>query len=262
MKQRKIYTKIWKDDWFYGLSQNTRLVFLYLLTNESIGFSGCYEISDRQILFDTKIKELDKVKKELFPKVIFFNGWVYVVNSQGYNNFVGNSFEIAINKEMSLIPNDIKNALIDVKEYPTPEVTVGCSGGTNSNNNINYNISNTSKDYMESITPEIISDIAIKYSISENTVKDKLEAIRLWEEEKPGRMKGRNWKATLMNWIRRDIENGKIKKISTKTETNIIEQSPEEKAKALQKLEEVKNSNPLFIEKFYASKKPAVDQKR
>lgn len=262
MKQRKIYTKIWKDNWFCNLSQNSRLLFLYLLTNDLIGFSGCYEISDRQIIFDTNIKYLDKLKKELFPKVIFSNGWVYVVNAQGYNNFVGESFEIAINKEMSLIPNDIKNTLINVKEYPIPEATVGYSRGTNSNNSINYNISNTSKDYMESITPEIISEISNKYSISENTVKDKLEAIRLWEEEKPGRMKGRNWKATLMNWIRRDIENGKIKKISTKIKPNIIEQSPEEKVKALQKLEEVKNNNPLFVEKFYASKKPTVDKKR
>jgi len=120
------------------------------------------------------------------------------------------------------------------------------------------------KEYInyKDIDYKIISEIANKYSISENTVKDKLEEIRLWEEEKPGRMKGRNWKATLMNWIRRDIENGKIKKISIKIEPNIIEQSPEEKAKALQKLEEVKNNNPLFVEKFYANTKPAMDQKR
>lgn len=242
MKQRKIYTKIWKDDWFYDLSQSARLVFIYLLTNESIGFSGCYEISDRQIIFDTKIKELDKVKKELFPKVIFYNGWVYVVNSQGYNNFVGDSFERAISKEMDLIPDNIKNTLIKVKEYPTPEVTVGYSGGTNSNNSINYNISNTSKDYMESITPEIISEIANKYSISEKIVMDKLDSIKLWEDEKPGRMKGRNWKATLMNWIRRDIENGKIKKIIVSKPIETEYQTPEEKQRALKKLDTIRNN--------------------
>jgi len=263
MKTRKVWTKIWKDEWYCHLSKSAKLLFIYLITNDNIGFTGCYELTDRQITFDTGIdKELQKTKTELSPKVKFYDGWVYVINCQGYNGFLGSSFEIAIDKEKSLIPENIINALIYNKEPITPPMGLGLGGDTNSNNNINNNYINTNKDYMESITSEIILEIANKYSISENTVKDKLEAIRLWEEEKPGRMKGRNWKATLMNWIRRDIENGKIKKISTKTETNIIEQSPEEKAKALQKLEEVKNNNPLFIEKFYASNKPAVDQKR
>ena len=51
------------------------------------------------------------------------------------------------------------------------------------------------------ITKEVILEISNKYFVLEKIVIDKLEAIKLWEEEKPGRMKGRNWKATLMNCI-------------------------------------------------------------
>jgi len=115
VKQRRIWTKVWKDDWFYSLSQNARLLFLYLITNEFIGFTGCYELSDRQILFDTKITNLDKVKQELNSKVRFYNGWVYVINSQGYNGFVGESFQVALDKEEHTIPENIKNTLISGK---------------------------------------------------------------------------------------------------------------------------------------------------
>jgi hypothetical protein len=201
VKQRKVYTKIWKDDWFYDLSQNARLIFLYLLTNESIGFSGCYEISDRQILFDTKVKELDKVKKELFPKVVFSNGWVYVVNAQGYNNFVGESFEKAISKEMALIPDSIKNTLINVKEYPTPEVTVGYSGGTNSTCNSN---NNSKYNKIEDLKEEDFEDIASKYQVPVSFVRSKLDDLINWHEKNPQKNYYRNYLSGLRDWVKRD----------------------------------------------------------
>lgn len=240
MKTRKVWTKIWKDDWFCNLSKNSKLLFLYLITNEDIGFIGCYELTDRQIIFDTGIdnKELQKSKIELSPKIRFYNSWVYIINCQGYNGFVGESFEKAILKEKNLIPENIINALIEGKEPVTPPVGLGLGGDTNSNNSIN---TNSKYNNINNILEEDIFDIATKYSILENTVKDKLEAIKLWEEEKPGRMKGRNWKATLMNWIRRDLENGKIKKISLKTEIPVITMTEDERERSLKKLAEIKN---------------------
>jgi len=202
MKQRKIYTKIWKDDWFCSLSQNSKLLFLYLLTNESIGFSGCYELSDRQIVFDTNIKDLEKIKKELFPKIIFFNGWVYVVNAQGYNNFVGDSFEKAIKKEIDLIPENIKNTLINVKEYPTPEVSVGYSWGTNStcNNNNNNNKYNNIEDLKE----EDFENISEKYQVPVSFVKSKLDDLINWHEKNPQKNHYKNYLSALRDWVKRD----------------------------------------------------------
>lgn len=200
MKQRKIYTKIWKDDWFCSLSQNSKLLFLYLLTNESIGFSGCYELSDRQIVFDTNIKDLEKIKKELFPKIIFFNGWVYVVNAQGYNNFVGDSFEKAISKEISLIPENIKNTLINAKEYPTPEVTVGYSRGTNSNNNYNNNYNN-----IENLKEEDFQNIAEKYQVPISFVMSKLDDLINWHEKNPQKNHYKNYLSALRDWVKRDM---------------------------------------------------------
>ena len=204
MKQRKIYTKIWKDDWFCSLSQNSKLLFLYLLTNESIGFSGCYELSDRQIVFDTNIKDLEKIKKELFPKIIFFNGWVYVVNAQGYNNFVGDSFEKAIKKEIDLIPENIKNTLINAKEYPTPEVTVGYSGGTNSTCNNNNN-NNNKYNNIEDLKEEDFENISEKYQVPVSFVKSKLDDLINWHEKNPQKNHYKNYLSALRDWVKRDI---------------------------------------------------------
>jgi len=210
MIQRKIYSKIWKDEWFCSLSQNARLLFIYLITNEFIGFTGCYELTDRQIIFDTKITSLEKVKQELYPKAKFYNGWVYVENAQGYNNFVGDSFEKAITKEKNLIPENIINTLVKGKDYPTPGVTVGWGGDTNSiynsnnnnNNNINTNIKKYSK--LEDLTEVDFEEIAEKYRVPISFVKSKFDDMVNWHEENPIKNKKLNWKATLTNWTKRD----------------------------------------------------------
>lgn len=199
MKQRKIWTKIWKDNWFYSLSQNARLLFLYLITNESIGFTGCYEISDRQITFDTKISNLEKIKEELSPKIKFYNGWVYVVNSQGYNGFVGESFEVAIDKEKISIPETIKNTLIEGKEYPTPTVGIPLRGDYSStcNSNSNYNNINTIKE-------EDLEKIAEKYKVPVSFVKSKYDDMINWHEKNPQKNYYKNYLSGLRDWVKRD----------------------------------------------------------
>ena len=54
------------------------------------------------------------------------------------------------------------------------------------------------------IRKEDLEKISEKYNVPISFVRSKLEDIELWEGEKPGRMKGRNWKLTLMNWVKRD----------------------------------------------------------
>lgn len=200
MKQRKIWTKIWKDDWFCKLSQSGRVLFLYLITNERIGFTGCYELSDREILFDTKIINLDKVKEELSPKVKFFNGWVYVVNSQGYNNFVGDSFNVAIDKEKISIPETIKNALIEGKEYPTPPDTPPSRGEYSSSSNSNYSI-NYNK--IEDVKDEDLEKIAEKYQVPVSFVKSRLDDMENWISAK-GKSPYKNHYSALCNWVKKD----------------------------------------------------------
>ena len=123
MKTRIIWTKIWDDAWFDTLSQNARLLFLYLLTNQDIGLSGCYYLTDKKMGFNTHLtkEEIAEAKKELDPKAKFYEEWVYLVNAQGYNGFVGSKNEVAIKREIQLIPLKVKEALGIDKVY-TPSI--------------------------------------------------------------------------------------------------------------------------------------------
>lgn len=123
MKTRIVWTKIWEDSWFDGLSQDARLLFIYLLTNSTIGLSGCFELRDKTICYHTHLipEQLLKAKRELDPKVKFEMNWVYIVNAQGYNGFLGVKTEVAVKRELALIPQDIKTAFGIGKDY-TPSI--------------------------------------------------------------------------------------------------------------------------------------------
>ena len=123
MKTRIVWTKIWEDDWFDSLSQDARLLFIYLLTNHTIGLSGCFELRDKTICYHTHLKheQLIKAKTELTPKVKFEDNWIYIPNAQGYNGFTGIKTEVAVNREIGLIPEKVRNAFNITKTY-TPSI--------------------------------------------------------------------------------------------------------------------------------------------
>lgn len=110
MKTRIIHTKVWRDEWFVSLSSEAKLLWLYLLTNDKINISGIYELTDREILFDTSINISDtSIKDELKPKVIFAKGWVRIVNVEKYNKYLNSPKNVtACIRELDYIPDNIK----------------------------------------------------------------------------------------------------------------------------------------------------------
>lgn len=130
MKTRIIHTKIWKDQWFVSLSKDARFLFHYLLTNDKINISGIYELSDREIVFDTSIDTsvITSLKKELYPKAIFFEGWVRICNVDRYNKYRNSpSNEVAFNKEMSYISANIFKGLeipVDTSVNTSPHTPI------------------------------------------------------------------------------------------------------------------------------------------
>lgn len=119
-KRKYIKTKIWRDEWFVGLSRAAKLCFIYLFTNECIGISGIYEVSDRTICFDTGLTqaELDSVKEELSTRVLFADGWVRVINAEKHDPIKGekNNLWRAREKELEHIPEEIYKKL-----HPPPK---------------------------------------------------------------------------------------------------------------------------------------------
>jgi len=80
-KHRQLNTKLWQQRWFQDLSHRARYLYLYLLTNPHCNLSGVYEIMDRQIEFDTGLKNVQEVFVELdkAKEVFRFRDFVIVV---------------------------------------------------------------------------------------------------------------------------------------------------------------------------------------
>lgn len=81
---RVINTNFWKDTYVIDLDPIEKLLFLYLLTNPNTNIAGIYEISLRQIAFDTGIDK-DMVAKILARfqadgKAYYNRGWLALYN--------------------------------------------------------------------------------------------------------------------------------------------------------------------------------------
>ncbi len=129
MKTRIIKTRLWTEDEKFGeLSMVSKLSFLFLITNSRIGMTGIYECPNRRIRFETGIndQQLKSAKKELTENkmVVFYKGWVYIVNAEKHNNYKkGEKNIIAYRKEKEAIPKEIIkyfDSSIDTIIYSSP----------------------------------------------------------------------------------------------------------------------------------------------
>lgn len=81
---RSLNTKIWSDEWFEQLSQQEKLVWIYLLTNPYTNMLGIYKITIKRIAFDTgiTIETVSKCLKgfEMVKKCIYNNGYIILPN--------------------------------------------------------------------------------------------------------------------------------------------------------------------------------------
>jgi len=84
-QKRYINTSFWTDNYVLDkLSPDARYVFLYLLTNPNTNIAGKYEISLRQMAFQTGyddamlLKMLGRLEKD--EKLIYRGGWIVLLN--------------------------------------------------------------------------------------------------------------------------------------------------------------------------------------
>jgi len=112
---------MWLDEKFSNCSLATKLLFMYLITCNSIGLTPYHRISDRQITFDTMLDpiQLQIAKEELtsLKWCFFFEGWVYHNHACAYVDYSGRDRVLeAKEKELANIP-------LKVKEYFNPLIT-------------------------------------------------------------------------------------------------------------------------------------------
>ena len=111
MKARVIQSKIWTDEYFFSLSLEEKIVFLYLITNESINIIHLYQITPQRIAADTGVS-VDKVLKTLQKfnndkKIFFFKNHVFLKNAYKYQDYKGKKNEEAKKRLLSELPKDV-----------------------------------------------------------------------------------------------------------------------------------------------------------
>jgi hypothetical protein len=112
MKTRIIQTRFW-DDLFVSESDiYTQHLYIYLLTSQYINLCGIFQLPENKIKFECKLTDNQfqsaKENLEKAKKVLFKDGWVYVVNAERNNGYRKSpKCEPAYDREYSLIPKQI-----------------------------------------------------------------------------------------------------------------------------------------------------------
>jgi hypothetical protein len=123
---RKIHTQFWSDPFVQTLSPEKKYFFLYLLTNEKTKQCGIYEISKRQISYDTGYTiDTVSILLEYFisEKKIMFSDVTNEIAIKNWNKYNGNpspKVQKLVNEEIGKIKD---NKLI-LYLYPTHTVPI------------------------------------------------------------------------------------------------------------------------------------------
>lgn len=108
-KYRNIYTEYWQDSYITSLEPLEKYFYIYLMTNSKATQSGCYEIVENLIIFETgltKKQVSDMIEKFVRDKKIMFNkenNEFLLLNWCKHNNFKNSKIKIHLKKEVERI---------------------------------------------------------------------------------------------------------------------------------------------------------------
>lgn len=116
MKTRIVKPKLWTDPSFVEYKPTTKLLFLYLVTNDQLGLSPYLQITDRQMTFDTGLNssQLEESKKEIQDSglILFAENWVLHNHDLAYIDYEGRDRVVESKQsEIEAIPQPIKEVL-------------------------------------------------------------------------------------------------------------------------------------------------------
>lgn len=110
-----INTKIWDDKYYRSLDGQSKLLFLYLLTNPLTNIAGAYEITEDRIAFDTGF-EIGIVRSILTKfkddnKAEYRDGWLLMLNVIKHQRISNEKIRSGIASIVSCCPDWIKDRL-------------------------------------------------------------------------------------------------------------------------------------------------------
>lgn len=200
---RKIHVSFWGDPFIQDLTPEQKYFFLYLLTNERTAQCGIYEISVKNICFDTgynadtvlKLMEFfEKSGKIRYSKT---TNEVAIKNWDKYNGSESSNVKILVNQQL----NNVKDRVLI--EYLHSTDTYALNNNNNNNNN-NRNkekpkVSIPPKGEFLSYVEERCASIGVKFSDYKQNASVKYDA---WVANKWKDLKGNSivaWKGKVVS---------------------------------------------------------------
>lgn len=118
-KQRYIQDSFWTDPYIDKLSPDSKLVFVYLLTNPMANIAGVYEIRSKRIAYETgyDVEVIENILKKfvLDGKIVRLNEWIVIVNHLKHQ-YLGSKTAEGVNRIINGAPKEIKD-LFELKTF-------------------------------------------------------------------------------------------------------------------------------------------------
>ena len=222
-KKRYVDTKFWVDTYIVEKDPIEKLLFLYLLTNTLTNILGIYEISIRQIAFDTGIDKdmvINILKRfDTDGKVKYEDGWVALKNFTKHqldnpkiNAGIESLLKEAPIKLIKWVEINFDRLCIDYESLSHLNTNL------NTNNNTNPNVITEIKfDYtkgvFEGITTEYLTELEKQYPNC--NIDYEVKKMANWLIDNPGK-KRQGKRGFINNWLEKENKNKPTKESENK----------------------------------------------
>lgn len=221
-KNRYIDTKFWVDTYIGNLDPSEKLVFIYLLTNHLTNICGIYEVSLKQIAFDTGYDKdmVDKILKrfERDGKMKYSNGWVAIKNWMKHQATDGN-VKKGIESGLTIAPQELVKWVQDPSRpfetleqlKPKPELKLKpkhelelkhniCSEPNSASDPVILDMPLIKKDGVYPITQSLIDEFKEFYPAAD--VEQELRKMVQWCRSNPSKLKTKTGiRAFMTRWL-------------------------------------------------------------
>lgn len=125
---RSIHCKTWRDDWFSELPTDAKLLWLYLITNQSTSVSGIYQLPRKFIAFETGL-EISRVSQilDIFKsdgKIDFDDSVIWIKKMREYQSSGSDKVLTRIMSDFNSLP-DCRVKGIYAQKYGIDMVSIG-----------------------------------------------------------------------------------------------------------------------------------------
>jgi len=204
MAKRFIDTELFNDEWFCELSKDAKLFFIYYITN--CDHAGILKLNKKLFEFQTSIKDIDKVIKEMGNKLILIKDSVFFM--PGYLKFQYPEFPKSKVKQQEGALKILDNhgiTLEIVKSYLTVPKELEYSY-VNDNDNVSDSVSVKNNKEGKKNKPTL--DECKQYCLERSNGVDADKFFNYYESNgwKVGKNAMKDWKAAIRTWEKNTAE--------------------------------------------------------